>query len=47
MLADAPLQKRRVATGVEVAFRTLGAGPPLLLLHGYPQNHRMWHAVVP
>ena len=22
-----------------------GAGPPLLLLHGYPQTHLMWHAV--
>lgn len=21
--------------------------PPLLLLHGYPQSHAMWHAVVP
>jgi haloacetate dehalogenase len=24
-----------------------GAGPPLLLLHGYPQTHAMWHAVAP
>ena len=24
-----------------------GAGPPLLLLHGYPQNHVMWHKVAP
>jgi haloacetate dehalogenase len=24
-----------------------GAGPPLLLLHGYPQTHLMWHAVAP
>lgn len=22
-----------------------GAGPPLLLLHGYPQTHAMWHRV--
>ncbi len=22
-----------------------GAGPPLLLLHGYPQTHAIWHAV--
>ena len=21
-----------------------GEGPPLLLLHGYPQTHLMWHA---
>ena len=24
-----------------------GAGPPLLLLHGYPQSHVMWHKVAP
>jgi haloacetate dehalogenase len=24
-----------------------GAGPPLLLLHGFPQTHLMWHAVAP
>jgi haloacetate dehalogenase len=24
-----------------------GVGPPLLLLHGYPQTHLMWHAAAP
>ncbi len=24
-----------------------GSGPPLLLLHGYPQTHTMWHRVAP
>jgi haloacetate dehalogenase len=24
-----------------------GAGPPLLLLHGFPETHLMWHAVAP
>ena len=24
-----------------------GEGPPLLLLHGYPQTHSMWHRVAP
>ncbi|NVK39881.1 MAG: alpha/beta hydrolase [Oceanospirillaceae bacterium] len=24
-----------------------GSGPPLLLLHGYPQTHLIWHAVAP
>jgi haloacetate dehalogenase len=24
-----------------------GSGPPLLLLHGAPQTHAMWHAVAP
>src|SRR5438067_4155560 len=24
-----------------------GSGPPLLLLHGHPQTHVMWHKVAP
>jgi haloacetate dehalogenase len=27
--------------------RTGGSGPPLLLLHGHPQTHVMWHRVAP
>lgn len=27
--------------------RAGGAGRPLLLLHGYPQTHAMWHAIAP
>lgn len=26
---------------------TGGQGPPVLLLHGYPQTHAMWHKVAP
>jgi haloacetate dehalogenase len=37
----------RVADGVDIAYRTLGAGPPLLLLHGFPQTHAIWHRVAP
>src|SRR5882757_5033836 len=27
--------------------RVGGSGPPLMLLHGYPQTHVMWHTVAP
>ncbi|MGB0631463.1 MAG: alpha/beta fold hydrolase [Alphaproteobacteria bacterium] len=33
------------ANGIEVACWTKGDGPPLLLLHGYPQTHVMWHKI--
>ena len=31
----------------EVAVSVGGTGPPVLLLHGYPQNRLMWDAVAP
>ncbi len=31
----------------ELRLRTAGSGPPVLLLHGNPQTHAMWHAVAP
>ena len=40
-------EKRKVATGIQIAFRVGGAGPPLLLLHGYPQTHLMWAKIAP
>ena len=33
--------------GVRLAGRRAGEGPPLLLLHGHPQTHAMWHHVAP
>jgi haloacetate dehalogenase len=30
-----------------VHARVGGSGPPLLLLHGWPETHLMWHAVAP
>ena len=35
------------AGDVTVRARTGGSGPPLLLLHGNPQTHVMWHLVAP
>jgi haloacetate dehalogenase len=38
---------RHVRTaGTDIAVWSGGAGPPLLLLHGYPQTHYMWHPVI-
>jgi len=33
--------------GVPIFIRRKGSGPPLLLLHGFPQTHVMWHRVAP
>ena len=35
------------ANGIKVNAWTGGQGPPLLLLHGYPQTAQMWRKVVP
>ena len=40
-------QKRLHANGVEIHALMAGTGPPLLLLHGYPQSHLIWHRVAP
>ena len=42
------LEPRLVETdGLSVFVQAGGAGPPLLLLHGFPQTHLMWREVVP
>jgi len=39
---------RKIRTsGASINLRMRGEGPPVLLLHGYPQTHAMWHKVAP
>ncbi len=35
------------ALGSTLRFAVAGDGPPLLLLHGFPQTHMMWRGVAP
>ena len=44
MFANYTSQILRV-NGVEIYACSGGSGPPLLLLHGYPQSHLIWHKV--
>ncbi len=37
----------RTIDNIRIAFRRAGDGPPLLLLHGYPQTNMMWHKIAP
>src|SRR5277367_3970135 len=36
-----------VVNDVTINVVVKGDGPPLLLLHGYPQTHVMWHKIAP
>ena len=36
-----------VGEGVTIRARVAGDGPPVLLLHGYPETHVCWHRVAP
>src|SRR4051794_30666656 len=41
-------ESKTIGTGDTGIFvRTAGSGPPLLLLHGFPETHLMWRDVAP
>ena len=39
--------KRIRTSGATINLVTGGNGPSVLLLHGYPETHAMWHKVAP
>lgn len=41
-------KKKKIRTsGATINLATAGSGPAVLLLHGYPETHAMWHKVAP
>ncbi len=40
-------RRRLVSNGVAINLVQGGKGDPILLLHGYPQTHVLWHKVAP
>jgi haloacetate dehalogenase len=40
-------ESRRFDAEVNIHARVGGDGPPLLLMHGHPQTHAIWHRVAP
>ena len=41
-------ESKRIKTrDTEINLKMAGNGPPLLLLHGYPQTHVIWHKIAP
>ena len=40
-------EARITTSGAEINLKHGGTGPPLLLLHGYPQTHVIWQQIAP
>ena len=47
MLAGFETRRIETADGVRIHVQTAGDGPPVLLLHGFPQSLLMWRKVAP
>ena len=44
--SDFKISFLRIKKG-SIRYRKAGSGPPILMLHGNPQTHVMWHKVSP
>jgi haloacetate dehalogenase len=42
MMLEGFERKQVETSGATINFVVGGSGPPLLLLHGYPETHAMW-----
>ncbi|OXM71587.1 alpha/beta fold hydrolase [Amycolatopsis vastitatis] len=40
------LERMATVNGIRMHYRTAGDGPPLFLLHGWPQTSHCWHKVI-
>lgn len=47
MAIEGFVQSRVASNGIELSVHRGGAGMPLILLHGFPQNHRCWEKIAP
>ena len=47
MFPDSFQQQMIELNGIELCVTSGGKGPPLVLLHGFPQTHLIWHRVAP
>ncbi|HZG07365.1 MAG TPA: alpha/beta hydrolase [Allosphingosinicella sp.] len=36
-----------IGQGISMAYRELGSGEPVVLIHGWPQHSQMWHSIAP
>ena len=41
------ISKKIKTTDALINTKVGGTGPPILLMHGYPQTHLMWHKIAP
>ncbi len=42
-----PVKTTTIDGGLTLAYRELGSGPPVLLLHGWPTSSHLWTDVIP